>query len=269
MKKGRHRRQSDLLWTSGGVPPPAGGKNFAVAIEPSDEDINRIASMPIEQIKRELALMGAPDIPVPARSDLFKNIKFSPRHETEPKQCERAIWQVRGLKERSGAWTRNRSSVTLKVRVCGFAMASLLLIAATGSVLLLRSAHTVTIPAPGTPDLLDLAVSLPEKSNDQSNYYSQPERPRTISSVPSRQSSPPGRRQTGTQLAKKHEVREAESIQPQPLAASMFTGVAPELTPKGTQQDDVFVSQTKNRQPCSERVLEAVSPTQVRPICRH
>lgn len=263
--------QLDSLKTTGGLLRSAGFKNRDVSIYPSDEDINQIASMPLEEIKSELAQMGALDIPIPTRSAFSETLKASSKCEAEPKQDKSAIWGLRRVKEIRLAWLESKSS--LRVGMSELALASLILIVSSGSlVYLLKPEDNISIPAPTMPDLLDTAARVPITPNGKTNSATpseglgtkappMKETPQTHgdSDVTSLQRTPrQGRKidshiRTVTRLeANKREAREPESRTRHQLpATSNLTRLVLEITQKG-KQEDVLVSSMEMRQPFDE-----------------
>lgn len=274
MKEERDMPQSDSLKSSGGLLQSAGFENSDVLIHPSDEDINRIASMPLEQIKSELARMGALDIPIPSRSALCESIGISSKCEAKLKRRKRAIWSPSRLKEMRHAWLGSGSSPTVRVGVRGLALASLILIVSGGAALhLLKPEDHVTIQAPVVPDLLDMVARIPETSGGRANRGGHPEslrdkappagegpETRVASDVAPPQGTP-GRRgqRTGTHTrpvarleASRRAAREPEGRTPrQQTATSNLTRLVLERTRKG-KQEEIMVSKMEVRQPFNE-----------------
>jgi hypothetical protein len=273
MKEEKDMRHSDSSKTDGGVLRSARPAKLNLPFYPSDEEISKIAAMPIEQIKSELAQMGALDVPIPTRSTLSERLKASSKYEAGSEQYDRVVRSKRSFKETRLEWLGSKSSHTLRIGVSVMALACLLLIVSHGSLLhLLGLEDNVTIPAPAMPDPLDLAAHVFESSNDKSDHISHSDNLGTkapsmlenaktdfVRKISSFQLTQRRRRginthpRTDAQLeANRREARESDNrTQHQLTGTLILSNHVMEITQKG-KQDGVLVSRTLMRQPLDQ-----------------
>jgi len=147
---------SDSSKTRDGFLRVAKSRAFNATNYPSDEDIHKIAFMPLETIKKELTQMGALDTTVPKLSALRNRRIQTSTSEVERERSNWMVWSPGDLKKKNFRWLSDkRWSHPVRIAVSLAALLILIfLISNSSRVNLLKSQDRAAIPAVAIADSL-------------------------------------------------------------------------------------------------------------------
>jgi hypothetical protein len=138
----------DSSKTRRGLLRVAKSRTFDATNYPSDEDIQKIAFIPLGTIKKELAQMGALDTPVPRLSALRHRRTQTSTSEIERERSNSMVWSSGNLREKNFWWLSGKPSHPVRIAMSLAALPILIFLISNNLRLgLLKSEDSAAIPA--------------------------------------------------------------------------------------------------------------------------